>query len=53
MISVHATADKPPYREYAAANKDNPRTPVIKSIPSIVCKARPPKYKTEARFTNT
>ena len=53
MTSVHETAESPPYKEYATANKARPTTPYIIGIPMIVSRAREPRYNTEARFTNT
>ena len=53
ITSVQATADNPPYKEYAAANNANPITPYRIGTPIIVSKANEPKYNTEARLTNT
>ena len=53
ITSVQATAERPPYNEYAAAKRARPITPYIIGTPMMVSSASEPKYSTEAKFTNT
>ena len=53
ITSVQATAESPPYNEYAAANKARPITPYIMGTPIMVSNASEPRYSTEAKLTNT